>query len=90
MLAVLDPKGFTTGLMAVLYSLALLPVSLLPGHFRMTGPLYFWTALALGLGFVYFSFLLARHKTVRHAKGLFWYSITYLPVLFGVMVFDKL
>ncbi len=90
MLAVLDPKGHTTGLMSVFYAMALLPVALLPAYFRMTGPVYFWIALMLGLGFVYYSFLLARHKTVREAKGLFWFSITYLPLLFIVMALNKI
>jgi heme O synthase-like polyprenyltransferase len=33
--------------------------------------------------------LLARHKTLYHARGLFWSSITYLPLLFLIMVLDK-
>jgi len=90
MLAVLDPKGVTTGLMSVLYALALWPVSLLPTYFGMTGRVYFGAALVLSLVFIYYSFLLARYKSMSHAKGLFWYSITYLPILFIVMVLDKL
>ena len=89
MLAVLDPRGVTTGLMSVLYSLALWPVSLLPTYFGMTGKVYFGAALVLSLVFIYYSFLLARYKTMAHAKGLFWYSITYLPILFIVMVLDR-
>ena len=89
MLPVLDPKGEVTGLMTMAYAVALLPVSLLPAYFRMTGTAYFWITLLLSLGFVYCSFLLARHKTLRDAKGLFWYSITYLPLMFLAMVLDK-
>ncbi len=89
MLSVIDPKGGTTGLMAVAYSFALLPVSLIPAYLRMTGQVYFWVALVLSLTFLVYAFLMARHKTLRHARGLFWFSITYLPVLFMVMVLDK-
>jgi protoheme IX farnesyltransferase len=89
MLAVLDPKGDTTGMMAVVYAFGLLPVSLLPTYLHMAGHLYFWTALVLSSAFLFYSGLLARHKTLHYAKGLFWFSITYLPVLFGVMVLDK-
>jgi protoheme IX farnesyltransferase len=89
MLAVIDPQGGATGLMAVVYAFALLPVSLLPTYLRMAGQVYFWAALVLSLAFVFYSFLLARHKSLRHAKGLFWFSITYLPLLFIVMVLDK-
>jgi protoheme IX farnesyltransferase len=89
MLAVIDPKGETTGLMTVTYALALLPVSLLPTYLHMAGPVYFWTALGLGCLFLTFSILLAHHKNMYHARGLFWFSITYLPLLFLVMVLNK-
>jgi heme o synthase len=89
MLSVVDPKGGATGTMAVAYSLALLPVSLLPFFFRMTGPVYFWVALVLGLVLLICAVLLARQRGQRQAKGLFWCSITYLPLLFLVMVLDK-
>jgi protoheme IX farnesyltransferase len=89
MLTVLDKHGESTGLMAVAYSMALVPVSLLPTYLGITGAVYFWAALVLSLGFVWTSFLLARHKTLYHARGLFWSSITYLPLLFLIMVLDK-
>ena len=89
MLTVVDKHGESTGLMAVAYSAALVPVSLLPSYLGITGAVYFWAALVLSLGFVWTSFSLARHKTLYHARGLFWFSITYLPLLFLVMVLDK-
>ncbi len=89
MLPVIDPKGESTGLMSILYAVALLPTALLPAYLRMTGPVYFWSALVLSSAFLFYSFLLARHKTLHYAKGLFWFSITYLPVLFIVMMLDK-
>jgi len=89
MLSVVDPKGGATGTMAVAYSLALLPASLLPYYFRMTGPVYFWAALVLGLVLLTCAVLLARHRDQGRARGLFWCSITYLPILFLVMVLDK-
>lgn len=89
MLAVVDPKGHSTGLMAVAYSFALWPVSLIPAYLHMTGHVYFWTAFVLSSIFLGYSFLLAWHKTERRAKGLFWLSITYLPILFLVMALNK-
>lgn len=89
MLAVVDPKGHSTGLMAVAYAFALWPVSLIPSYLHMAGHLYFWTALVLSSIFLGYSFLLAWHKTERRAKGLFWLSITYLPILFLVMALNK-
>lgn len=89
MLSVLDPKGSSTGIMAVLYAAALLPISLYPAHLHMTGPVYFWIAFVLSLAFLIYSGLMAWHKTLYFARGLFWLSITYLPVLFIVMCLDK-
>src|SRR5439155_1219423 len=51
MLSVADPDGHDTGRMVLLYAMALLPVSLLPTLLGVTGPLYFWGALALGVGY---------------------------------------
>lgn len=89
MLAVIDPKGESTGLMAVVYAVALLPVSLLPAFFHMTGPVYFWAALVLSSAFLFYSCRMAWHRTLSNARGLFWFSITYLPLLFLAMVLDK-
>lgn len=89
MLPVLDPEGTSTGLMAVAYAVALWPVSLLPYYFHMAGRVYFFTALVLGLVLIYYSALLALRRNMRHARGLFWCSITYLPILFLVMALDK-
>lgn len=89
MLSVVDPKGGVTGLMAVAYSFALWPVSLLPTYLHMTGPFYFWSGLLLGFGFLLYSGLLAWKKTLYYARALFWLSITYLPVLFTLMCVNK-
>ncbi len=89
MLAVIDPQGESTGLMSVVYAVALLPVSLLPSYFHITGKVYFWVALVLSSLFLFYSFRMARQRTDYDARGLFWYSITYLPILFLVMVLDK-
>ena len=89
MLAVVDPKGGSTGLMAVVYAVALLPASLLPAFFHMTGHVYFWAALVLSSAFLFYSCRMALNRSLRSARGLFWFSITYLPILFLVMVLDK-
>ncbi len=89
MLSVRDPKGELTGLVAVVYSLALLPVSVLPVYLHMTGPVYFWIALVLSLAFVGFAVALAKNRSLAQARKLFWVSILYLPCLFAAMVMDK-
>lgn len=89
MLCVLDPKGRVTGLIAVAFALALLPLALLPAFLNMSGPVYFWAALALSSAFLGFSVWLALRKSLTQARKLFWSSIIYLPVLFLTMVLDK-
>jgi len=52
MLPSIDPEGHRTGRQAVSHTLGLLPVSLCPFLFHVTGPVYLAGALALGLVFI--------------------------------------
>jgi heme o synthase len=89
MLSVLDQGGHATGWMAVIYSAALLPVALLPALFHLSGLVYFWTALGLGLAFLGVSLNMAFRKSLQSARWLFLASLVYLTVLFIVMVADR-
>ncbi len=53
MLPVVEPDGKSTGRQILLYSLALIPVSLLPTFLGMSGRLYFAGALVLGVALLY-------------------------------------
>jgi protoheme IX farnesyltransferase len=90
MLPGVDPQGHRTGRQAVSHTLGLLPVSLSPFLFKLTGPIYLCGALALGLAFLWFAIQFSRHLTIPRARQLFFASILYLPLLLGVMVLDKL
>jgi protoheme IX farnesyltransferase len=90
MLPVVDPQGRRTGSQAVSHTLGLLPVSLCPFLFKLAGPIYLFGALVLGLGFLWFAIQFSRHLTVQRARHLFYASILYLPLLLGLMVFDKM
>src|SRR5207245_1473831 len=81
MLSVQDFDGRHTGWMVLLYATALLPVSLLPTLLGVTGPLYFFGALALGLAYAGASVALTRAVTVPRAWRVFFVSIVYLPAL---------
>ena len=89
MLSVNDESGYATGRMALLYATTLLPVSLLPTLLGLTGTVYFWGALALGLLYAGVSASLMRSATPRLARRLFVASITYLPLLLTLMVLNK-
>jgi heme o synthase len=88
MLPLFDPTGVVTGRQAFLYAAALLPVSLWPTGLRMTGVLYFWVALFLGLVFLVMAADFWRMRDDLRARRLFWTSILYLPLLLGTMAFD--
>src|SRR5918996_842931 len=71
------------------YTLALLPVSLLPWWLGLASGLYALAALALGAGFVQFALRLWRDRTNRTAMRAFRYSIVYLFGVFLALVLDK-
>jgi len=89
MLSVSDPDGRHTGRMVLLYAMALLPVSLLPTLLGVTGALYFFGALALGLAYAGASGAMTRTATPARAWRVFLVSIVYLPALLTLMVLDK-
>jgi protoheme IX farnesyltransferase len=75
--------------MIVLYGMALLPASLLPVGVGMVGSVYLTGAVLLGLAFFSFCISCAVSKERIDAKKLFFASIIYLPVLFALMMIDK-
>jgi protoheme IX farnesyltransferase len=89
MLTVLDRDGQSTGRQMMLYSAALLPVTLLAGALASAGPVYLWSALALGSIFFGAAARFARRHSATAARLLFVISILYLPALLGLMVFDR-
>jgi protoheme IX farnesyltransferase len=90
MLPVVDRDLFITGRQIVMYGAALIPVSLMPTLFHMTGAVYFMIALLLGLGYLTFGILCAASRERGDARKLFFASIIYLPLLLAVMTLNKL
>ncbi len=86
-LPVVAPDGVSTARHAVVWALALLPVSLLPAFIGMAGPWYFAFALALGLAFLGLSvrLMMAPGDLVR-ARRLFLLSLAYLPLISILLV----
>lgn len=86
-LPVVEPDGRSTGRQAVLWSLALLPLSALPPFAAMASPWYLAPALALGVWFLAASvrFMQAPVDDGR-ARRLFRLSLLYLPAVFLLIV----
>ena len=89
MTAVADPDGSRTARQIIIYSLALVLVSLMPTLLGLTGRVYFAGALLFGIMFVSFGFHMAVRKTTVAARHLLRASLVFLPVLFLLMAFDK-
>ena len=88
MLPVVEPDGESTARQMFLYALALLPISLIPTLFAMTGNIYLAGAIAVGAYYVYSSTRVRFDRTRRQARRVLFASIVYLPVLYGLMLID--
>ena len=89
MLSVFDRDGARTGRQAVCHTLGLLPISFCPFLLNMAGAWYLLGALFLGAMFLAAAIRFSRGLTRPQARRLFYLSVLYLPVLLGLMVFDK-
>jgi protoheme IX farnesyltransferase len=89
MLPVVERDGKITGQQIIVYTLMLLPVSLLPTVLGLSGKLYLYGAIILGLLFLFSSVRAAFSKSRQQARQLLLASVLYLPLLFILMVLDR-
>lgn len=89
MLPVVEPDGRVTAQQIVVYTLLLLPVSLLPTALGISGKVYLYGAIVLGLLFLYSSVRAAFSKSRQEARRLLLASVIYLPLLFILMVLSR-
>jgi protoheme IX farnesyltransferase len=89
MLPVVEPDCRSTARQIVLFGIALIPVSLIPAAFHMSGAIYFAGALALGLWFLYSGVRVALDRTLARARGVLMASVLYLPLIYGLMLINR-
>ena len=89
LLPIVEPDGGSTGRQALIYAAALLPLSLAPTAASMAGLVYLVGAASLGLAFVALAARFAWLRTTPAARRLFFGSIIYLPLLWILMVFNR-
>jgi protoheme IX farnesyltransferase len=89
MLPVVEPDGRSTARQIVLYGLALIPVSLVPGLLGMSGRIYLVGALLLGLWFLYSGVRVALERSLVRARNVLITSVIYLPLIYGLMLLDR-
>lgn len=77
-----------TRLHILLYTAALIAVSLLPFAIRMSGYVYLASAVALGAVFAAYAIALLRRYSDGLARRTFRYSIVYLAALFSALLID--
>ena len=90
MLPVIEPDGRRTGRQAVLYAAALVPVSLIPTIVGLSGIAYAAVAVVLGAALLALAAGFAATRSEQSARRLFLASIAYLPLIWIVMMADKL
>jgi protoheme IX farnesyltransferase len=95
MLPVVFSDGRATAREILLYSLALIPISMMPATIGMTGRVYLVGSLLLGIALFYFGWRLASEKlpaTAPHSKAaarhLLRASVLYLPLLLALMMLN--
>jgi heme o synthase len=89
MLAVVRPNGSALTIRILASLLLLIPVSAAPTFMNMTGRLYLFGSVLLAFAFLYFGVQVARDRTYSRARQLLWASVSYLPLLFGLLILDR-
>ena len=90
MLSGVDVDGSRTAAAAIRHTLALLAFSLAPVALHLGGKIYGVGALLLGILFLGCAIQFARETSRARARQLFLASILYLPLILGLLVFDKI
>jgi protoheme IX farnesyltransferase len=89
MLPVVEPDGRLTARQIVMFTIMLVPVSLAPFFFNISGSIFLAGACLLGIWMMWVSIRTARSMSNERARHLLLVSVIYLPLLFILMVADK-
>jgi protoheme IX farnesyltransferase len=89
MLPTVDPAGERTFREILVTAALLVPVSLLPAATGLAGARYFFGAVVLGLMLVEVCLWAAASKTNIRAKWLMHATVLHLPLLLGLLIYDK-
>jgi len=97
MLPVVEVDGRSTARQIICYSVALIPVTLVPTFLGMAGTFYAACAVFLGLAMLYFGVRLAHLKapitaaiSKQRARQLLQATVFYLPILFLAMMLNSI
>ncbi|OYU57056.1 MAG: protoheme IX farnesyltransferase [Chitinophagaceae bacterium BSSC1] len=84
-------KGPTkfTALQAVMYSVLMIPVGILPHYFGLTGQVSMYIVIVCNLFMVVQSLRLYKEMDVKSARRVMFSSYIYLPIVFLALLADK-
>ena len=88
LLPVIEPDGRSTGRQAVLYTAALIPLSMMPTGVGLATVWYLVGAIVLGAILMVMALEFSVKRDLATARRLFFGSILYLPILWAILVFD--
>jgi protoheme IX farnesyltransferase len=77
-----------TNLQVLLYTVLLVPVTLLPVVTGMSGPIYLATVVVLDTMFLYYALAMAISDRAGWPMKTFWFSVRYLMWLFAALLVD--
>ena len=87
---VVDPTGRSAAVQAVVFALLLVPLSLVPYFLGMSGRAYAIGAVIGSTALLWLAISFALQRSDERARLLFFGSISYLPVLWGMLILDRL
>ncbi|MEO1981227.1 MAG: heme o synthase [Fuerstiella sp.] len=90
MLPSFTDKGFLTGLIAVVYAAAFVPISALPAYIGMSGDLYLVSAMVFSVAYLVYSIRFLLYRSESRARSLLYNSLICLPSLLIALVLDFL
>jgi heme o synthase len=90
MLPLRDIEGRFTGREILAFTIALLPLSLVPVFLGQVGSIYLIGAVVLGVLFLVCGARLAQNRTKALARRMVLASVIYLPIIFALMMANKI
>ncbi len=88
MLPVVDPDGRSTFRQIIIFSILLIPVTLLPFFLGLSGRTYALASIICGMVLLIYGMMLYLTHSTQDARRLLKASVIYLPVILGLIAMD--
>ena len=89
MLPAIYPDSWFTLAQIMAFTCALVGFSVMPTMIGMSGQIYFWGALFLGLGFLWYAWKFQQSPSNLSARKILLASVAYLPLLLLFIILDN-